>query len=127
MRAQPNASTAEERLQQGLRDLRVYDIPQALRRWFADSPLANDDKGLALVQAELEKTLASYGKIEDAEVLADREIGAHTRRFYFTLLCERGPIYCSADAYSSKRGWLLTDFQFHTKAGKVLPESMLEP
>jgi hypothetical protein len=119
--------TAEGRLQQGLGDLRYHDVPEALRRWFENSPLGADARGQALVAAELEKTLVSYGRIESSEILGERALGEATKRFYFTLICERGPIYGSADAFRTKRGWILTDFQFNTRAGKVFPESMLEP
>lgn len=122
----PNA-VPEERLRQGLRDFQSYDLNQAFRRWFADSPLGQDEAGLSKARGEMEKIVAGYGRIQESEVLESRELGERVRRYYFILHCERGPIYGAADAFLSGRGWILTDFQFHTRAERVYPAALLEP
>jgi len=73
----------------------------------------------------LEKIEAYYGHYQSYDILRVNRLSESTRLIYFLLNYEKGPVFGTLTAFKSGDRETITSFQFHTKAEKIFPESLL--
>lgn len=88
------------------------------------SPLEGNQEIRQQVQV-LEKLESYYGHYQSYDIVHITKLSESTRLVYFLLNYEKGPVFGTATAFQTGDRETITSFQFHTKAEKIFPESLL--
>lgn len=104
----------------GLQAYKDKGPDEAVRLWIKDSPIDGSKEALSQANS-LRQIQDFYGAYQSFEVISAYEIGHRTRIFYLTLNFENGPLFAKFVVYQSNHRWILTSFNFNTKAELILP------
>jgi hypothetical protein len=111
----------------GLEAYKRAGVDSAVATWLKGSPAAADPSTAAGTAAALRRVEQAYGRMIGYDTLYKVALGAHTARFYLTILFERGPLFAWFDTYDSSSGVAVTGFLFNTKPDQILPPSFFGP
>jgi hypothetical protein len=95
-------------------------IPSLLK----GSPLEGE-KGI-LTQANSIKQIESYyGAYQGYEVIFEKPLTSRVRLVYYVLNYEKSPVFGVASYYKMGGQEVVTNFNFHTEIGKIVPDEVL--
>jgi len=94
---------------------------EAVKAWIKDSPL--DGNKDALTQANMLRQVQDfYGLYQSFETISTEDLSRRVRVVYLVMNFDKGPLFAKFVTYHSEdHGWVLTSFNFNTKAELILP------
>ncbi|HEV3271120.1 MAG TPA: hypothetical protein VGZ93_02970 [Candidatus Methylacidiphilales bacterium] len=99
---------------------------KALDVWLAGSPIENDSTSRSTVVGSLQTIESAYGKFSGYEHLGTVSFARSTKRYYFVILYEKGPLYAWFEVYKTGGKEIIPSFDCNTKAPLILPESFFK-
>lgn len=122
--ADGNSTDIPRPLTQALSVYKKEGIPGFMTTLMRGSPLEGNQEIRQQVQV-LEKLESYYGHYQSYDVVRVNRLSESTRLIYFLLNYEKGPVFGMLTAFKDGDRETITSFQFHTKAEKIFPESLL--
>jgi len=122
--ANGKATDVPQPFSQALSMYKKEGIPEFMAALVSGSPLEGN-REMRQQEQVLEKIEAYYGRYQSYDILRVNKLSDSTRLIYFLLNYEKGPVFGTLTAFKSGDRETITSFQFHTKAEKIFPESLL--
>jgi len=111
---------------QGLESYVTSGHQNAMEIWLKGSAMENDINARIKFIDTLAKVESLYGKVTGWELFRVLPMTPSTCRVYAVLKFEKGPLWCMFECYKPKDPWVLSSFDFNTKANVILPPNLLE-
>lgn len=73
----------------------------------------------------LEKIEAYYGAYQSVDILHINTLSDSTRLIYFLVNYNKGPVFGKLITFKNGSREMITSFEFHTKAEKIFPDTLL--
>ena len=96
---------------------------KAFAVWLSGSPIENDASTRSTIVGALNTIESAYGKFSGYEYLGTVSFAQSTKRYYFVLLYDKGPLYAWFEVYTAGGKDIIPSFDCNTKAPLILPES----
>ena len=122
--ADPDALDVPRPFSQALSTYKKEGIRGFMTALVRGSPLEGN-REMRQQEQVLEKIEAYYGRYQSYDILRVNKLSESTRLIYFLLNYEKGPVFGTLTAFKNGDRETITSFQFHTKAEKIFPESLL--
>jgi len=98
---------------------------EAIKAWIKGSPIDGSKEALSQANS-LRQIQDFYGPYQSMDLISSRNVTPKTRVLYFVFNFEKGPLFAKFVIYHSEQGWILTTFNFNTKADSILPSCQSE-
>ncbi len=109
----------------GLKAYQTEGFDKAFSIWIKGSPMENDTTSLMSIRGGFTQVETAYGKMIGYELTKIYQVSDSTIRVYGVIKYEKGPVFCVADYYKSKNGWILPLINFHTKVHEIFPHELI--
>ena len=97
----------------------------AMATWLKGSPIETDTTTKMTVTGGIAQIETLYGKMIGFETIRVANVTPSMLRVYVMLKFERGPVFFSFDCYRAEKDWTIPFIDFNSKAGSILPASIL--
>ena len=115
------SKTAEEIVEKGLSAYKEEGAKAAIVEWIKGSGLENSKRALSQSN-HLAQIEDYYGPYFGSEIIEVNAVSERSKMILFVINYENGIAYGRFQAYQSKeKGWVATEFTFHTEAALVWP------